>query len=177
MPKSVEELIVRCQKDVTALEQLYRQMKQPVMALAFGILQEVSLAEDCLQETFVRLPSAARRFKQTASGKAFVLAIARNVARELLRQHKNLDRQAELPEQAATAPDMAEAAQVREMLRSLSESQRELVVLHIYLGFSFAEIAAVQHLPASTVRSRYAKTLKILRKEWGNFDDEDSTDT
>lgn len=177
MPKSVEELIVRCQEDSAALEQLYWQMKKPVMALAFGILQEVSLAEDCLQETFLRLPSAARRFKQSASGKAFILAVARNVSRELLRQHKNLDRQAELPESAVVAGDMAEAAQVREMLRSLSENQRELVVLHIYLGFSFAEIAAVQHLPASTVRSRYAKTLKILRKEWGNFDDEDSTDT
>lgn len=166
--KTIEELIVQCQTDCLALEQLYLRMKKPVIALAFGLLQDASLAEDCLQETFVRLPTAALKFKKNAYGQAFILSITRNVSKELLRRHKNQKHQGELSDCIpATRFEIEEVIQVRDLLKQLSEKQRELVILHIYLGYSFAEIAAIQCVPASTVRSRYAKTLKILRNEWG----------
>jgi len=62
---------------------------------------------------------------------------------------------------------LSETVRLRELLSPLSAGQREIVILHTYTGLSLKEIAGLQRLPASTVRSRYAKALKLLRETEG----------
>lgn len=79
----IERLLLACPGDMGALEQLYRLMKRDIFAFAYSLLGDVPLAEDCVQETFARLPRAAARLRNPGSGKAFVFAVARHAAMEL----------------------------------------------------------------------------------------------
>ena len=78
----IERLLLACPGDMGALEQLYRLMKRDIFAFAYSLLGDVPLAEDCVQETFARLPRAAARLRNPGSGKAFVFAVARHAAME-----------------------------------------------------------------------------------------------
>ena len=145
----IERLLLACPGDMGALEQLYRLMKRDIFAFAYSLLGDVPLAEDCVQETFARLPRAAARLRNPGSGKAFVFAVARHAAMELLRKNPP-------------------AAQI---LLRLDEPERQILVLHIYCGWTFRQIAALLDRPASTVKSCYARAKARVRQEWRNAND------
>ena len=61
-----------------------------------------------------------------------------------------------------------EAAQI---LLRLDEPERQILVLHIYCGWTFRQIAALLDRPASTVKSCYARAKARVRQEWRNAND------
>ena len=146
----IERLLLACPGDMGALEQLYRLMKRDIFAFAYSLLGDVPLAEDCVQETFARLPRAAARLRNPGSGKAF----------------KNPP--ADLPDDAGDFTRTVEAAQI---LLRLDEPERQILVLHIYCGWTFRQIAALLDRPASTVKSCYARAKARVRQEWRNAND------
>jgi DNA-directed RNA polymerase specialized sigma24 family protein len=52
-------------------------------------------------------------------------------------------------------------------LARLPDEQRVVVALHLFEGFSFREIADVEHVPHFTIASRYRLALRRLRREAG----------
>lgn len=165
----IERLLLACPGDMGALEQLYRLMKRDIFAFAYSLLGDVPLAEDCVQETFARLPRAAARLRNPGSGKAFVFAVARHAAMELLRKNPPAaEPPADLPDDAGDFTRTVEAAQI---LLRLDEPERQILVLHIYCGWTFRQIAALLERPASTVKSCYARAKARVRQEWRNAND------
>ena len=71
-----------------ALEKLYITYKTSVFRVALVILQEPFLAEDAVQETFLKIGQNAGTFRYGANEKGWVLAIARNVAIDIYNRHK-----------------------------------------------------------------------------------------
>ena len=121
------------------------------------------------QETFARLPRAAARLRNPGSGKAFVFAVARHAAMELLRKKPPAaEPPADLPDDAGDFTRTVEAAQI---LLRLDEPERQILVLHIYCGWTFRQIAALLDRPASTVKSCYARAKARVRQEWRNAND------
>ena len=140
-----------------------------MITFAYSLLGDVPLAEDCVQETFARLPRAAARLRNPGSGKAFVFAVARHAAMELLRKNPPAaEPPADLPDDAGDFTRTVEAAQI---LLRLDEPERQILVLHIYCGWTFRQIAALLDRPASTVKSCYARAKARVRQEWRNAND------
>ena len=81
-------LIEQCRTDRKSLEILYNTFKKDVFSLAFSILGDYHLSEDCVAETFVRLTQVKRFSKSGGDGKGFILKIARNCAMEIHRRYK-----------------------------------------------------------------------------------------
>ena len=54
---------------------------------------------------------------------------------------------------------------IRKEIESLDEPQREVVMMKLYGGLTFEQIAQVREEPLSTVSSRYARTLKNLKSK------------
>jgi RNA polymerase sigma-70 factor (ECF subfamily) len=67
----------------------------------------------------------------------------------------------ELP--AVSPGDAADAIDVRRALAALPERQREVVVLHVFIGFSFREIAQIAGVSTFTTASRYRLAIDRLR--------------
>ena len=75
---------------------------------------------------------------------------------------------ADLPDDAGDFTRTVEAAQI---LLRLDEPERQILVLHIYCGWTFRQIAALLDRPASTVKSCYARAKARVRQEWRNAND------
>lgn len=164
------ELIKRSVADSSALEQLYLRYKSDVFAFSLSLYNNRTVAEDCVQETFIRLPSAAKSFKEGGSAAAFILGIAKNVSRELYRSEMRFrsgaaKMEAQLP--LADAPQTG----VLELARGLPKKYRAVLMLRVYSEMPFKEIARLMRLPESTVKSRYARALEILARKLKNGDE------
>ena len=62
----------------------------------------------------------------------------------------------------------AEAVAIRDALGSLPPEQREVVILKVWHGLTFAEIGAALDIPDNTAASRYRYALQKLRRELGD---------
>ena len=151
--------------DIRALEALYRRMRVQVFAVALAVTADRGTAEDVLQDTFVRVYSAASRYRPEARARAWVLTIARHLALDAVRRRTRepvcgmADHGAATP---AGDPDRIRLDVVNALLQ-LGEVDRQIVVLHDLAGFTHAEVAAELGLPAGTVRWRYRLALARLR--------------
>jgi RNA polymerase sigma-70 factor (ECF subfamily) len=71
--------------DMDALEWLYRELRVPVFAVALAITADRGLAEDVLQETFLRVYTRARTYRPGSTPRAWMVEIARNLALDTVR--------------------------------------------------------------------------------------------
>jgi RNA polymerase sigma-70 factor (ECF subfamily) len=126
-------------------------------------------AEDVVQEAFVRFwRSRERALDRTA----YVFACVRTTALEWTRGRRRRVRREEAAARAEAAPlfmtsveQMERQAAVEQALRGLPAEQREVVVLKLWSGLSFPQIAEVLRVPLNTAASRYRYALSKLREQ------------
>ncbi|QNN24367.1 RNA polymerase sigma factor [Planctomycetales bacterium ZRK34] len=154
------------------LERIYTQHRQGLYTLALTITRSADAAEDAVHEAFVRLC----RSRQTTSGDpvAYVFAAVRNAAIDQIRQRGRADRQHRSifadapPTEPVTPPDEAAAEAerdhlVRQALEALPDATRQIIVMKLYAGLTFDQIAAACGQPLPTIASRYRRGLDKLR--------------
>ena len=164
---TVNELIMSCCESKESLSKLYVMFKDSVFAVGFGILSDYHLAEDCVIETFVRLPQIKRFSAKKGDGKGFILTIARNVALELRRRYKK-EISNEMIESYGEADKTVEnSIYINQLLKYLNEKQRETVILHCCAELTFRQIAKIMKCPETTAKSRYQKAISILKEKAG----------
>jgi RNA polymerase sigma-70 factor (ECF subfamily) len=154
-----------------ALESLYDRYARRVYGLGLRLLGDTSLAEEMVQETFVRLWRNAARYDPERGAEAtFVFTIARRVAVDLWRRPSSrpLEGQDEIEEKASPEGDAAERVTlqltVREALDSLSAEQREVLELLHLQDLTQAQAAERLGVPLGTVKTRAFYGLRALRK-------------
>ena len=169
-PAELEELLLRiAQGEQQALEELYRRTRGAVYALALSFLKNAHDAQDVTQDAFVRVWEGAVQYRPQGSPMAWLLTIARNLARMKLRQGA---RQAELSEEeweAIPADSPSVTPEDRELLQTalagLEDQERQVVLLHAVTGLKHREIAALLEMPLATVLSKYHRALKKLKNK------------
>jgi RNA polymerase sigma factor (sigma-70 family) len=151
--------------DTRALEALYHRMRVRVFAVALAVVGDRGTAEDVMQETFVRVYSAAPGYRPESRARAWVLTIARHLALDVVRRRAREHVSGIVGRSAAASagePDGIRLDVVNALLQ-LGEVDRQIVVLHDMAGLTHAEVAAELQLPAGTVRWRYRVALARLR--------------
>ena len=150
--------------------------------LAWTTLRDAGLAEEAVQETFLRAWRAADRYdSRLASPRTWLFAIARNVLVDLCRARAvrpRLGAEDTEGEPAAFEDEAVDRAlvawQVEEALRRLSPDHRRAILEVYYRQRPQAEIAADLGIPEGTLRSRLYYGLRALRlvlEEMGWRDD------
>jgi RNA polymerase sigma-70 factor (ECF subfamily) len=129
-------------------------------------LRDPGLAEEAVQETFIRAWRAGDRFDpELGSLRTWLFAILRNVVIDLGRAR------AARPEVLDEAPEGVEepleqallAWQVEEALRRIGTSHRQVIVESYFRGRPYAELAAELGVPEGTIKSRVYYGLRALR--------------
>ncbi|MCD7741916.1 MAG: sigma-70 family RNA polymerase sigma factor [Ruminococcus sp.] len=162
-----DELIIRCMTDKDALERLFVQYKNDVFAFSLSLYNNRTIAEDCVGETFMRLPKAAKSYKKGASEIAFILGVAKNVSRELYRSEARFRAGAKRMEEDFPI-DAAPQSGMLEIVRTLPSRMKVPIMLHLYSGMTFNEIAKLLGVPESTIKSRYQKAIRIISAKYQN---------
>lgn len=166
--RELDGLLLRVgQGDRDAFARLYALTRGAVYALALSLLRDCQEAQDVSQDTFVKVWESAPGYQSQGSPMAWLLTIARNLARSRLRQG---GRQVKLDEEEwnalpASLPAVTSEDRValQEALAGLGAEERQIVLLHAVSGLKHREIALLLELPLSTVLSKYHRGLKKLK--------------
>jgi RNA polymerase sigma-70 factor, ECF subfamily len=173
------ELVVRLQRrDPQALAELYDRYGRLVYSLIVRVVRDGALAEDLVQETFLRVWNRAQGFDaQRGALGPWLLAVARNRAIDYLRSASGRERNAlELEEvdhpslytnmeRDILASDKARV--IRAALEKLAPNQREVIELAYFEGLTQTEMAERMGQPLGTVKTWVRTALKNLREEFG----------
>ncbi len=161
------DLIVKARRgDVDAYNLLVSRWEKWVYNYLLKLVGDREDALDLSQDTFLKAYQNLGRLDDPARFAPWLFRIAHNEAFSLLRRPK--------PD-SAPPPEFEPAADggrpfpieltlaVNAALERLSAEQREAVVLKIYQGFKFEEMAEVLGCPVSTVKSRLYTALDLLK--------------
>lgn len=166
-----ESLIERiAEDDMDAFEELYRATDKTVYAYILSVIKNPEDAKDIMQETYLKIRSAAHLYKKQGKPMAWIFTIAKNLC--LMRVRTN-GRTIDGPiEDYEGSPELTTSGDFRSedrivlqaALNILAEEEREIVILHAVSGWKHHEIAAHLGMPLSTVLSKYNRSLKKLKK-------------
>lgn len=137
----------------------YEQYKTGIYRFALSILKDPQLAEDVLQETFLRLLSG-KGSPDPGKEQAWLYRVARNICYDILRKRKR--ETDEVPHAAVPAKDSWE---FMELIAPLPPKDREVVALKIIGGLTHREIAAVLGCTTAGAKKRYERAIRKLREE------------
>jgi RNA polymerase sigma-70 factor (ECF subfamily) len=162
--------------DERALAALYDRLAAVAHGLALRIVRRGPLAEDAVQDAFLRAWRSAGRYDpRRGSARAWVLRIVRNAAIDQLRSersklHAESGSVADAPRATtdARADEAVASAQLgsraRQALEGLPAEQRRMIEIAYFEGLSHSEIAAREGIPLGTVKSRIHEGIGRLRR-------------
>ena len=174
---AAEELVERVREgDERAMNVLVDRHHGVVFRSCAAILSDEDLAADASQNSFLKAFSAIDRFRGEAAFRTWLLAIAGNEARGLLRKVKQRREDtlddvdvlaAEGNDPSAEVVLRSEVARVRAVLADLPEKQKLSVTLRIFDGLSFREIGEIIDSTEGSARVNYHHGIRRLRELLG----------
>lgn len=160
--------------DELAFRQLVARWQQPVFAFLVHMLGSVEEAEDMTQETFLKVFDQAARYRSEGRFRSWLLRIAGNQARSVLRKRKILrwvhfdpsrhDRPVAGNDPLQSMARCETDRQVRQAVASLPPRQRSAVILRRFQGLSYREIADVLDTTVPAVESLLQRAADALRQ-------------
>jgi RNA polymerase sigma factor (sigma-70 family) len=150
----------------TAILALYRSDFDRFVRAAALIAGSMAMAEDAVQDAFVRVMVNRSRLRNVDRTYHYVHRTVVNEVRQRLRRQATADRYAtwlgRRHESQTEAPDVVEAVYAVELLQTLSRREREVLVLRYYLDFSERDTAAALGIAIGTVKSHASRALARL---------------
>jgi len=166
-------------REPAAMGELYDRYGRLAYSLIYRIVRDVGVAEDLVQETFLRVWNRAQGFdaERGALG-PWLLAVARNRAIDYVRSAGGKMAKGALELEYAERPALFinfeadvlsqdQARRVRAALEKLNENQRHVIELAYFEGLSQSEMAERMGQPLGTVKTWVRTALKNLREDLG----------
>ena len=161
--------------DVRAFERLYRLHSGKVMGLCLRMTRQRDVAEDCVQQTFIR---AWRNLGAFEGRSAFGTWLHRIAVNEVLTQARNHGTRSESDEEAVSDAhaepsdgqreyDAAELMDVERAIATLPEGARHVVVLQAVYGYSHEEAADMLGIAVGTCKAQLHRARHLLRDRMG----------
>jgi RNA polymerase sigma-70 factor (ECF subfamily) len=157
--------------DRKAFGRLYDLTSGKLFAVVRCVLKKPELAEEALQEAFIKVWQRAGSYEAgSLRPTAWLAAIARNQAIDLKRRFaERMSARAEELEAADSVPVMPEAelamdlSRLKKCLKLLPEERQDMVLLAYYQGWTRDELAAQYKRPATTIKTLLRRSLTVLK--------------
>jgi RNA polymerase sigma-70 factor (ECF subfamily) len=156
--------------DEAAFERLYAATRAKLFGVVLRILRRQDLAEEVIQEAYVKIWKSAGQFNPGLSSPiTWMASIAIDVVRK--RTEASIEEEPAAMEVAADAPDPLERRQMTEELKRLLEcvgrlepDRQKLVLLAYYNGWSREQLAAKFETPVNTVKTWLRRSMMDIRE-------------
>lgn len=170
----LRQLLAQCsQGDRRAFETLYRSVGPRLHGVALRFMGRADLAEEVLQESFVRIWHNASRYEAHLSAPlTWMINITRNQAIDQLRKHRERPlsevEQDALSDESPSAHEQLNSAReahaLKRCLETLDGMQRQSITVAYFQGLSCSELAEHLAAPLGTVKSWIRRGLERLRR-------------
>lgn len=154
---------------------LVDQYQTALLRMCYVYLHDVGLAEDAVQETFLKAYKALDTFRGESGEKTWLMRIAINTCRDMLRSawFRHLDRRVtpdDFPE--TTPPPEEEDVELTLAVMQMPPKLKEIVLLYYYQDMTTTEIASALGISQSSVSFRLKRARSRLRTmlERGHYD-------
>lgn len=184
MVGSTDEELMRAVQtgEEAAFPLLYRRYERRLLAFLVPYVGDLALAEDLLQETFLRVFRQRASYEPRGAFRTWLFAIARNLALDHFRRRRGSPEAIPLPQEEGVAgtdpgwvPDATPdalgvlvgreaAASLRAALLELPEEDRAVILLSRLEGLRYREIAEILGSTEGAVKVRAHRALLTLRK-------------
>lgn len=177
------------EKDRSKYEQLYVRYRHALYRITKSIVKEEHLAQDALQECFIKVFLNMKRIDEIESEKtrAFLVAIAKNAAIDIYRREKKIKDVTD-PEETSlyyveSDFDIEEvfantelSKALVEYISQLSETERNVILLKYFYSYSDREIAELMDITSGNVRIKLMRAKQKLAKLIIEGKEDDSRD-
>ena len=174
--------------DLEAFEILVDRYKNRLINFVYRFVKDFDVAEDIVQETFLRVFKHRHNYKAIANFSTWIFTIAGNLAKSELRRRKrwkflsvdainDTEKKFELPDHGIK-PDRATSVRIldeniQKSIDTLQSKYKESLILRDIEGMSYKQIAEITKVPVGTVKSRVNRARKKLQKKLKGHTPED----
>lgn len=156
---------------VDIVAELYSEYATGILRMCYLYLNDYQLAEDAMQETFVRVFRYYGKFAKKSSAKTWITRIAINVCKDIIA--KKCDEQMWQPDEVEADGGCEEHQYlsvennmvISQAIGKLEEKLRAVVILFYYQENNTAQIAKILDIPRTSVEFRLKKARKLLQEE------------
>ena len=143
-----------------------------LMRLCFMYLKDNHLAEDAVQETFLKVYRNYGQFDGGSGEKAWINRIAINVCKDMLRSAWK--RRVSVVEELADIPDDTPCFEngddsLVDAVMAMKPRYKEVILLFYYQDMKISDIAQALDAPESTISVRLKRAREILKKQLGGW--------
>lgn len=153
------------------LKILYEEYRKPIFLFILSIIKNEAIAEDLTEEVYIKIIKYHNTYKPIYNPRTWLFQIAKNTSYTYLKAKKDLpidNNTLNVLCDQKYSTSLNESLIIREYLSNLNETDRNIILLHIFGGLKHYEIAKVLNLSHSNTKARYRKALEKLRKELSN---------
>lgn len=148
-----------------AFEYIYNKTKRVVFYCAFSILKDHSLAEDIMQNTYIKVKQYCNSYQKGTKPIAWITTIARNLS---INEHNRRKRELYTDFSDNYKHGSYSLSDDKMVLSAafehLNDKERQLVIMHVIGGLKHRELAEIFNMPLGTVLFKYNAAIKKLRK-------------
>jgi RNA polymerase sigma-70 factor (sigma-E family) len=153
------------------LGELYERHAGAAVGLAYLLTGDRSLAEDLVQEAFVRVAGRFRHLRDAGAFEGYLRRTVVNLFTSQLRRRRleraYLKREATRPPASHEDPDLASRDELWQAVQRLPERQRAAVVLRYYEDLSEREVATTMRCSNAAAKSLIQRGMQTLRADIG----------
>jgi RNA polymerase sigma-70 factor (ECF subfamily) len=172
------------QNSLSNFEAILSVHEKPIFNYVYRLVQRKEVAEDIVQETFIRVYSNMDKIKKDGNLKAWIYKIATNLVYDWLRKKRRVKEisivgedydgfgisENQLPH--ASMKDIGKSNDILSAVQRLKPNYQTVILLFYYQDFNYKEISDILSIPINTVKtnlSRAKQCLKISLESYDNF--------
>ena len=159
--------------DKKAFAELYNFYRIPALKFCFTILKDDEEAENVLHEVFIKIWDKRAHINPELNFNSYLFTCLRNYAFD---HFKRMERNSQLRQQyldrmnesyVENGDDREDKIQfMGKVVERLSEKRKKILLLNVYEGKSYQEIAEMMHISKNTVKNQLVKAKQILREQF-----------
>jgi RNA polymerase sigma-70 factor (ECF subfamily) len=151
--------------DHDALRVVHKYMNRQIYAVAYAVLRDFALADDIVQETYVKIMEKASSYEKGTNARAWILSIARNLSIDVYRRRSFdcAEQETGDEENRFDEGSVLFSMEVKRALDTLDDEERQIVTMKVYAELKHKMIAKILDISEEACKKKYQRAIAKLR--------------
>lgn len=155
-------------QDYRHFDEFYQLTQRQVYFSIIKIVKSQEVTQDLMQDTYMKFIEKIDQYNPKYNVNAYLATIARNLAINHYNKAKRDVHNDEIFDYVASSEKVDENVGVLDLLDTLDDAKRDIVIMHVINELKFREIAEMLDMPLGTVLWHYKKAMEDLKEKVGD---------